>query len=107
MCQLPLFQPSLSAFTHRRLPLIAENFSFLSFTESSCLLNCFIFDYKYFGQNLYYLIFIDFVPDIVTIGKPMGNGHPIAAVVTTKAVADRFKLPYFNTVGINIGIVSV
>ena len=23
------------------------------------------------------------IPDIVTLGKPMGNGHPIAAVVTT------------------------
>lgn len=43
-------------------------------------------------------MFLDFVPDIVTIGKPMGNGHPIAAVVTTREVADSFKLPYFNTV---------
>ncbi|XP_067943813.1 ethanolamine-phosphate phospho-lyase-like isoform X2 [Watersipora subatra] len=42
-----------------------------------------------------------FVPDIVTMGKPMGNGHPIAAVVTTREVADQFKLPYFNTYGGN------
>lgn len=28
----------------------------------------------------------------------MGNGHPVAAVVTTRHVAERFKLPYFNTV---------
>ena len=26
------------------------------------------------------------VPDIVTLGKPMGNGHPIAAVITTKKI---------------------
>ena len=30
------------------------------------------------------------VPDIVTMGKPMGNGHPISAVVTTKEIASKF-----------------
>jgi len=46
----------------------------------------------------------DIVPDIVTVGKPMGNGHPIAAVITTKAIADSFKktgVEYFNTYGGN------
>ena len=43
------------------------------------------------------------VPDIVTIGKPIGNGHPVAAVVCTKAVADAFAngMEYFNTFGGN------
>ncbi|XP_071107768.1 ethanolamine-phosphate phospho-lyase-like isoform X1 [Haliotis cracherodii] len=42
----------------------------------------------------------DVVPDIVTMGKPMGNGHPIAAVVTTPEVAASFMsagVEYFNT----------
>lgn len=46
----------------------------------------------------------DVVPDIVTLGKPMGNGHPVSAVVTTKEVADSFKrtgVAYFNTFGGN------
>ena len=30
------------------------------------------------------------VPDIVTMGKPMGNGHPVSAVVTTKEIATKF-----------------
>ncbi len=30
------------------------------------------------------------VPDIVTLGKPMGNGHPMGAVVTTPAIAAEF-----------------
>lgn len=30
------------------------------------------------------------VPDIVVLGKPMGNGHPIGGVVTTAAIADAF-----------------
>ena len=44
-----------------------------------------------------------FVPDIVTMGKPMGNGHPIAAVVTTQEVANSFNtgMEYFNTFGGN------
>ena len=30
------------------------------------------------------------VPDMVTMGKPMGNGHPVSAVVTTKEIAEKF-----------------
>ena len=43
------------------------------------------------------------VPDIVTIGKPMGNGHPLGAVVTTSEIADSFAtgMEYFNTFGGN------
>ncbi|NNL75597.1 MAG: aminotransferase class III-fold pyridoxal phosphate-dependent enzyme, partial [Desulfobacterales bacterium] len=43
------------------------------------------------------------VPDIVTLGKPMGNGHPLAAVVTTPAIAAAFDngMEYFNTFGGN------
>ncbi|MCX6561163.1 MAG: aminotransferase class III-fold pyridoxal phosphate-dependent enzyme [Candidatus Aminicenantes bacterium] len=43
------------------------------------------------------------VPDIVTMGKPIGNGFPLAAVVTTRAIADAFAdgMEYFNTYGGN------
>jgi len=42
-------------------------------------------------------------PDIVTMGKPIGNGHPLAAVVTTPEVAASFEtgMEYFNTFGGN------
>lgn len=43
----------------------------------------------------------DFVPDIVTMGKPIGNGHPLACVATTKEIAEAFAatgVEYFNTV---------
>lgn len=45
----------------------------------------------------------DVIPDIVTMGKPIGNGHPLAAVVTTRAIADAFNngMEYFNTFGGN------
>ena len=43
------------------------------------------------------------IPDIVTLGKPIGNGHPLAAVITTREIADRFNngMEYFNTFGGN------
>ncbi|MGB6648057.1 MAG: aminotransferase class III-fold pyridoxal phosphate-dependent enzyme, partial [Bacteroidota bacterium] len=43
------------------------------------------------------------VPDIVTMGKPIGNGHPLGAVVTTPEIADAFAtgMEYFNTFGGN------
>ncbi|HEX9166713.1 MAG TPA: aminotransferase class III-fold pyridoxal phosphate-dependent enzyme, partial [Gemmatimonadales bacterium] len=43
------------------------------------------------------------VPDIVTMGKPMGNGHPVGAVVTTPAIAQAFAngMEYFSTFGGN------
>ena len=46
-------------------------------------------------------ILSDVCPDIVTMGKPMGNGHPVAAVITTKEIASKFAasgVEYFNTV---------
>ncbi|MDX1430435.1 MAG: aminotransferase class III-fold pyridoxal phosphate-dependent enzyme, partial [Rhodothermales bacterium] len=43
------------------------------------------------------------VPDIVTMGKPIGNGHPLGAVVTTPQIAASFDngMEYFNTFGGN------
>jgi 4-aminobutyrate aminotransferase-like enzyme len=43
------------------------------------------------------------IPDVVTMGKPIGNGHPVAAVATTREVADAFDtgMKYFNTFGGN------
>ena len=45
----------------------------------------------------------DVEPDIITIGKPLGNGHPLAAVACTQEIADKFAngMEYFNTFGGN------
>ncbi|MCW5663244.1 MAG: aminotransferase class III-fold pyridoxal phosphate-dependent enzyme [Piscinibacter sp.] len=42
-------------------------------------------------------------PDVVTMGKPMGNGHPVAGLVTTPEIMARFRrsFRYFNTFGGN------
>lgn len=45
----------------------------------------------------------DVVPDMVVLGKPMGNGHPIAAVVTTSEIANAFAngMEFFSSFGGN------
>jgi len=48
----------------------------------------------------------DFVPDIVTMGKSIGNGHPVACLATTQAVSRAFEatgVEYFNTVSKVVG----
>ena len=42
-------------------------------------------------------------PDIVVLGKPIGNGFPLAAVITTREIADSFDngMEFFSTFGGN------
>jgi 4-aminobutyrate aminotransferase-like enzyme len=42
-------------------------------------------------------------PDIFVLGKPIGNGHPLGAVVVSRVIAEAFNngLEYFNTFGGN------
>ena len=55
------------------------------------------------GRNFWGYEVDDFVPDIVTMGKPMGNGHPLAATVTRRELIEQFSTDahYFNTFGGN------
>jgi 4-aminobutyrate aminotransferase-like enzyme/Ser/Thr protein kinase RdoA (MazF antagonist) len=54
--------------------------------------------YKFWGFELY-----DVVPDMVILGKPMGNGHPMGAVVCTEAIAKSFEtgMEFFSSFGGN------
>jgi len=55
------------------------------------------------GDNYWGFMDSGVVPDIVTMGKPMGDGHPLAVVVTTPEIAADFarETDYFNTFGGN------
>ena len=56
------------------------------------------------GECFWAFQLYDVVPDILVFGKSMGNGFPVAAVVTTREIADSFKkrgIGYFNTYGGN------
>lgn len=55
------------------------------------------------GEHMWAFQGENVIPDIVTIGKPFGNGHPLGAVVCTVKIADAFAngMEYFNTFGGN------
>jgi len=55
------------------------------------------------GDNYWGFMDSGVVPDIVTMGKPLGAGHPLAVVVTTPEIAADFakESDYFNTFGGN------
>ena len=55
------------------------------------------------GDNYWGFMDSGVIPDIVTMGKPMGAGHPLAVVVTTPEIAAEFakESDYFNTFGGN------
>ena len=48
------------------------------------------------GEHLWAFAALGLEPDIVTLGKPMGNGYPVAAVVTRSDLVERF--PFARTV---------
>lgn len=55
------------------------------------------------GKSFWAFELYDVLPDIVTMGKPAGNGHPLAIVACTAEVAAKFNtgMEYFNTFGGN------
>jgi 4-aminobutyrate aminotransferase-like enzyme len=59
--------------------------------------------YGRIGTHFYAFEKYGVVPDIVVLGKPIGNGHPIGAVITTRAIADSFDngMEFFSTFGGN------
>ena len=48
------------------------------------------------GEDLWMYRHLGLEPDIVTLGKPMGNGYPVAAVITRRELVERF--PFAGTV---------
>jgi 4-aminobutyrate aminotransferase-like enzyme/Ser/Thr protein kinase RdoA (MazF antagonist) len=59
--------------------------------------------YGRMGEHLWSFAQYGVVPDIVTLGKPMGNGYPVAAVVTRGDIFERFgaAMHVFSTFGGN------
>ncbi len=55
------------------------------------------------GKHLWGFEMQNVTPDIVVLGKPIGNGHPLAAVITRRDIAESFDngMEYFTTFGGN------
>ena len=59
--------------------------------------------YGRIGSHFWAFEYYGVIPDIVVLGKPIGNGHPIGAVITTPEIADSFNngMEFFSTFGGN------
>ena len=59
--------------------------------------------YGRIGTHFWAFEHYNVVPDIVALGKPIGNGHPIGAVITTPEIANSFNngMEFFSTFGGN------
>ena len=57
--------------------------------------------YGRMGTSFYAFEAQEVIPDIVVLGKPIGNGYPLGAVITTPAIADAFAngMEFFSTFG--------
>jgi 4-aminobutyrate aminotransferase-like enzyme len=82
---------------------LKEAFRRTRWSEGVCIADEVQFGFGRTGTHFWGFETQDVVPDIVTMGKPIGNGHPLAAVATTPEIAAPFKtgMEYFNTFGGN------
>jgi 4-aminobutyrate aminotransferase-like enzyme len=82
---------------------LAESFRHVRAADGLCIVDEVQVGFGRVGSHFWAFETQDVVPDIVTLGKPIGNGHPLAAVITTAEIADAFAngMEYFNTFGGN------
>jgi len=82
---------------------LAEAFKHVRAAGGLCIVDEVQVGFGRVGSHLWAFETQNVVPDIVTLGKPIGNGHPLAAVITTAEIADTFAngMEYFNTFGGN------
>ncbi|XP_069162924.1 ethanolamine-phosphate phospho-lyase isoform X3 [Procambarus clarkii] len=59
------------------------------------------------GEHFWAFEHFGVVPDIVTVGKPLGNGHPMAAVITTRDIADALGDYYSTVQGPNRNVITI
>ncbi len=82
---------------------LKETFKIIRRNNGLCIVDEVQTGFGRVGNNFWAFEEHGVVPDILTIGKPMGNGHPIGAVITTKEIAKKFNngMEYFNSFGGN------
>ncbi len=82
---------------------LAEAFKHVRAAGGVCIVDEVQVGFGRVGSHMWAFETQNVVPDIVTLGKPIGNGHPLAAVITTPEIADAFDngMEYFNTFGGN------
>jgi 4-aminobutyrate aminotransferase-like enzyme len=97
-----------TAFSSEGLPTVPAGFMAQALAHVHAAGGFFIADevqagFGRLGRHMWGHQKLGVVPDIVTLGKPMGNGHPLAGVVARPQLIDAFteRNMYFNTFGGN------
>jgi 4-aminobutyrate aminotransferase-like enzyme len=97
-----------TAFSSEGLPTVPAGFMAKALAHVHAAGGLFIADevqagFGRFGSHMWGHQKLGVVPDIVTLGKPMGNGHPLAGVVARPELINAFteRNMYFNTFGGN------
>jgi 4-aminobutyrate aminotransferase-like enzyme len=97
-----------TAFSSEGLPTVPAGFMAKALAHVHAAGGYFIADevqagFGRLGSHLWGHQKLGVIPDIVTLGKPMGNGHPLAAVIARRELVDAFtgRHMYFNTFGGN------
>jgi 4-aminobutyrate aminotransferase-like enzyme len=97
-----------TAFSSEGLPAVPAGFMAKALAHVQAAGGYFIADevqggFGRMGSHLWGHQKLQVIPDIVTLGKPMGNGHPLAGVVTRPQLLNAFteRNMYFNTFGGN------
>jgi len=82
---------------------LEEVYRFIRKSGGVCIADEVQTGYGRMGTSFYAFEEHGVVPDIVVLGKPIGNGHPLAAVVTTRKIAAAFNtgMEFFSTFGGN------
>jgi 4-aminobutyrate aminotransferase-like enzyme len=97
-----------TAFSSEGLPTVPAGFMQKALAHVHAAGGYFIADevqagFGRFGSHMWGHQRLGVIPDIVTMGKPMGNGHPLAGVVARRNLVEGFtsRNMYFNTFGGN------
>jgi 4-aminobutyrate aminotransferase-like enzyme len=97
-----------TAFSSEGLPMVPAGFMAKALAHVHAAGGYFIADevqagFGRFGSHMWGHQRLGVIPDIVTMGKPMGNGHPLAGVVARRDLVEEFtsRNMYFNTFGGN------
>jgi 4-aminobutyrate aminotransferase-like enzyme len=97
-----------TAFSSEGLPTVPAGFMAKALAHVHAAGGFFIADevqagFGRFGSHMWGHQRLGVVPDVVTLGKPMGNGHPLAGVVARPELINAFteRNMYFNTFGGN------
>jgi 4-aminobutyrate aminotransferase-like enzyme/Ser/Thr protein kinase RdoA (MazF antagonist) len=82
---------------------LAEAYSHVRNVDGVCIADEVQVGFGRLGTHFWGFETQDAVPDIVVLGKPIGNGFPLAAVITTRKIAEAFDngMEFFSTFGGN------